>query len=114
MSSAQEVRKEFQQRQNSIKANNESEAAEKAKARKPVPERKTHRGDAEVDLQAPTLFKSEAVYAQDTVIYSTYEAQKLFYFFKDKMIDNDFECDEKAHKKMKFNFKIYKEQTKED
>lgn len=109
MAGAAEVRKEFQQRQNSIKANNEAEANEKAKARKPVPKRETCRGDDEVDLLPPALFKNEDVYAQDTVIYSTYEAQRLFYYFKDKMIDNDFECDEKNHNKMKFKFKIYKE-----
>jgi len=50
IASAKEVRAEFQQRQNTIKTNNEAEAAEKAKDRKPIPPRKTHRGDQEVDL----------------------------------------------------------------
>lgn len=83
IASAAQVRQEFQQRQNTIKQNNEAEAAEKAKDRKPIPPRKTHRGDEEVELAPPTLFNREAVVANDTCVYSTYNSQELFYYFYD-------------------------------
>lgn len=60
------------------------------------------------------MLNNQAIIANDTIVYSTYKAQDLFYYFMDAMTDNNAEINEKKDNKMKFKFKIFKEQTEED